>query len=300
MVTPLREADEDAAIAGVVAGAKKTGIVELLELPRPESGQPCPMCEGARHAEPMKGLEIVCLLSRGRGWVVASKPKRHCTGQVSRASIPPSFWGKERAHNANTEGCDGNLRRDSGTGCFMRRFAPRQGGGRERARRNNFVGADVVCLDCDGDQMSVARQNHVAASLQNGSVLVAGGHPGNNVPTSSAEIYSSATGTWTTVGSMGTPRRLFGACTLASGKVLVAGGNSGSGDVASAELFDPAANTWSATGSLRGRTRRLLDDVLFSDGRVLVAGGSNSSGILEQRRRCGQPHLSARGAAPAR
>ena len=36
-----------------------------------------------------------------------------------------------------------------------------------------------------------------------------------------------ATSTWTTVGSMGTARRLFGACTLASGKVLVAGGNAG-------------------------------------------------------------------------
>ena len=32
--------------------------------------------------------------------------------------------------------------------------------------------------------MNVARQNHVAALLANGSVLVAGGHPGNNIPTS--------------------------------------------------------------------------------------------------------------------
>lgn len=127
--------------------------------------------------------------------------------------------------------------------------------------------------------MNVVRQNHVAALLQTGSVLVAGGHPGNNVPTNTAEVYSPATGTWTAVGSMGTARRLFGACTLASGKVLVAGGNAGSGDVASAELFDPTTNTWSATGSLSA-AREDFSMTCLSDGRVLVAGGSGPSGLL--------------------
>jgi hypothetical protein len=127
--------------------------------------------------------------------------------------------------------------------------------------------------------MSVARQNHVAALLQNGSVLVAGGHPGNNVPTSSAEVYSPATGTWTTVGSMGTARRLFGACTLANGEVLVVGGNAGAGDVTSAELFNPATSTWSATGSLAA-AREDFSMTCLPDGRVLVAGGSGPSGLL--------------------
>ena len=127
--------------------------------------------------------------------------------------------------------------------------------------------------------MSTARQNHVAALLQNGSVLVAGGHPGNNVPTSSAEVFNPATGAWTTVGSMGSARRLFGACTLSIGKVLVAGGNAGAGDVTSAELFDPSTSTWSATGSLAA-AREDFSMTCLSDGRVLVAGGSGPSGVL--------------------
>ncbi len=127
--------------------------------------------------------------------------------------------------------------------------------------------------------MNVARQNHVAALLRNGSVLVAGGHPGNNTPTSSAEVFSPATGAWTVVGSMGTARRLFGACTLPSGKVLVAGGNAGAGDVVSAELFDPTTNTWSATGSLAA-AREDFSMTCLTDGRVLVAGGSGPSGLL--------------------
>jgi hypothetical protein len=49
--------------------------------------------------------------------------------------------------------------------------------------------------------MHVARQNQVASLLQNGSVLVAGGHPGNNISTATAEIYSPSTRTWTSVGS---------------------------------------------------------------------------------------------------
>lgn len=127
--------------------------------------------------------------------------------------------------------------------------------------------------------MSGARQNHVAALLNNGSVLVAGGHTGNNVPIASAEVFSPATGAWTTVGSMGTARRLFGTCTLSSGKVLVAGGNAGVGDVASAELFDPSTGTWSTTGSMAA-AREDFSTTCLSDGRVLVAGGSGPSGLL--------------------
>ena len=127
--------------------------------------------------------------------------------------------------------------------------------------------------------MKNARQNHVAALLPNGSVLVAGGHPGNNTPTSTAEVFSPATGTWTAVGSMSTARRLFGACTLPSGKVLVAGGNAGAGDVVTAELFNPSTGTWAATGSLAS-AREDFSMTCLADGRVLVAGGSGPNGLL--------------------
>src|SRR6202012_1947306 len=103
------------------------------------------------------------------------------------------------------------------------------------------------------------------------------GHPGNNVPMASAEVFSPATGAWKTVGSMGTARRLFGACTLASGNALVAGGNAGAGHVASAELFDPWTNAWPPTGSLSA-AREDFSMTCLSDGRVLVAGGAGASG----------------------
>ena len=116
--------------------------------------------------------------------------------------------------------------------------------------------------------MNVARQNHVAALLRTGSVLVAGGHPGNNTPTSSAEVFSPATGAWTVVGSMGTARRLFGACTLPSGKVLVAGGNAGAGDVATAELFESHDKYLGGHGQPCIRPRGLLDDLLVRRSRA--------------------------------
>lgn len=70
----LREATLDEAIAALVVGAKKTGIVDLLSLvpERPEDGSRCPRCEGERWDKPLRehGMEIICGLCRGRGWVV--------------------------------------------------------------------------------------------------------------------------------------------------------------------------------------------------------------------------------------
>jgi hypothetical protein len=73
----LREATEDEAISALVVGAQKTGIGGLLELipSRPTDGSTCPMCFGSRRAEPVPGASLpkmICLLCRGRGWVVQS------------------------------------------------------------------------------------------------------------------------------------------------------------------------------------------------------------------------------------
>ncbi len=69
----LREAMLDDAIAALVVGAKKTGIADLLSLvpPCPDDGSRCPRCEGERWDKPLRehGLEIICGLCRGRGWM---------------------------------------------------------------------------------------------------------------------------------------------------------------------------------------------------------------------------------------
>jgi hypothetical protein len=130
--------------------------------------------------------------------------------------------------------------------------------------------------------MTVARQNHVAVLLPNGSVLVAGGNvAGSGSPTASAELYVPgadirisglpAMNGWTSVASMNVARDNFAACLLATGLVLVAGGEG----LSSAELFNPTANTWTMTGSM-AVARQGHQMTCLPDGRALVTGGAPS------------------------
>ena len=86
--------------------------------------------------------------------------------------------------------------------------------------------------------MTTARVLHTATLLPSGRVLVAGGYKSPNL-LSSAETYNPATGSWSTVASMDSPRSLHTATLLPSGRVLVAGGGLVSTFIASAELYEP-------------------------------------------------------------
>src|SRR5262245_59721603 len=87
--------------------------------------------------------------------------------------------------------------------------------------------------------LAFARSEHTATLLQSGSVLVAGGGGG-----STTELYTPATGTWTTTGSLITGRVDHTATLLTDGRVLVAGGNGDHGPLASAEIYDPVTGIW--------------------------------------------------------
>ena len=68
----IEEATENDAIIGLVGGARKTGIAELLDLiPRaPSVGFPCPDCDGSRQdtLAATAGMNVICATCSGRGW----------------------------------------------------------------------------------------------------------------------------------------------------------------------------------------------------------------------------------------
>jgi N-acetylneuraminic acid mutarotase len=151
------------------------------------------------------------------------------------------------------------------------------------------LGAAQIWTQTTG-RMTGPRAYHTATGLQNGKVLVAGGHYGVPYVTyngwnylASAELYDPATDSWSSTGSMAVNRGAGHTATLLStGKVLVAGGYScqpnGPCDVlSSAELYDPATGTWSPTGPLATKRFNHTATVL-STGKVLVLGGAYYNG----------------------
>jgi hypothetical protein len=73
--------------------------------------------------------------------------------------------------------------------------------------------------------MSVARDQHTATLLEDGTVLIAGGWKDTTTgATSSAEIYKPSGGTFSTVSPMNSGRYGHTATALPNRKVLLAGG----------------------------------------------------------------------------
>jgi N-acetylneuraminic acid mutarotase len=127
-----------------------------------------------------------------------------------------------------------------------------------------------------------ARYAHTATVLADGRVLAAGGFGGatstlqsGGAALASAEIYDSATGTWSATGSMTTARMKHTATLLSSGRVLVVGGR-GNTTTPTAEVFDPTSGTWTAVASM-STARESHSAVMLPDGTVLIVGGLNDT-----------------------
>jgi len=133
--------------------------------------------------------------------------------------------------------------------------------------------------------MATARSTHTATLLPDGSVLVAGGCCGPIDPTTQripglplAEVFTPATETWHTVGSMATPRYWHTATLLSDGSVLAVGGvpfhiTSSLPTTASAERFVPQTGQWQAVASM-ATMRAQHSATLLPDGSVLITGGN--------------------------
>jgi hypothetical protein len=114
-----------------------------------------------------------------------------------------------------------------------------------------------------------------ATLLRNGTVLLveSGDYDVSPVYRDLAEIYDPATGTFTTVGSLGESHEFSAAVGLADGTVLITGGEPiGTSPSPGSDLYLPATGTFvSASNMTTGRY--LHTATLLPDGTVLIAGG---------------------------
>jgi len=127
-----------------------------------------------------------------------------------------------------------------------------------------------------------------AVLLNNGNVLHAGGYfcdgSGNCSSLSSAEIFSPATGSFTSAGNMTVARSGQTMTLLGNGTVLIAGGETctsatSCSALSSAEIYDPIAGTFTSTSTSMSAARFGASAVALSSGLVLIAGGFDGTNM---------------------
>ncbi|MGH8093244.1 MAG: Kelch repeat-containing protein [Chthoniobacterales bacterium] len=137
--------------------------------------------------------------------------------------------------------------------------------------------------------LMLKRKRHTATLLPDGTVLATGGDylknqdGGNARETNTAEVYNSATGTFSSVQNMKVARADHTATLLPDSTVLIAGGVF---RPAVSELYHPTLGTFSSVGQLiqaRGRhVSILLSNPAWGSlvGQVLVIGGDVTGGAI--------------------
>ena len=125
--------------------------------------------------------------------------------------------------------------------------------------------------------LAQGRWSHSATILEDGRVLVTGGHGTSSNALTSAEVYDPSTNAWSSAGDMADKHPEGHTTTLLpNGKVLVIGGKK------APEVYDPSANSWSTTELLTDPRMRHTA-TLLDDGRVLVTGGRDMTKAGDQK-----------------
>lgn len=120
--------------------------------------------------------------------------------------------------------------------------------------------------------------------LASGRVVVAGGRDlswdGAQQSTARAAVsrFDPATGGWTQLAPLPTPRSAFTLVELSNGLLLAAGGRAGADAAPSrtADAYDPASTAWYRAPAL-GVARAGQGSAMLAGGAILVAGGGTSS-----------------------
>jgi hypothetical protein len=132
----------------------------------------------------------------------------------------------------------------------------------------------------EASPLSSPRARFSATVLDDGRILVAGGHNGTAKKSiDTCEVYDPYAGTWGPAHPMNEARGFFPAVKLDDGRVLVSGGFStpGSPDRNSTEVYDPVGDEWTIVGPMAFPRHNHIMGTL-PDGRVLAFGGANPDG----------------------
>ena len=137
--------------------------------------------------------------------------------------------------------------------------------------------------------MTTARESHTATLLNDGKVLIAGGHQGRRSAITiytSAEIYNPANGSFTAAGNLTVKRHKHDATRLADGRVLIVGGSDerdGDGAYRNAEVFNPTNGSFTSVKNNMNTARYKLQGtaILLKNGKVLIAGGANRAEVFD-------------------
>ncbi len=134
--------------------------------------------------------------------------------------------------------------------------------------------------------MNSVRASHVAALLQDGTVLLAGGSIGGATPTdlNSAEIYHPLTQTFTASATSMTAARVdLTGTLLTNGQVLLAGGYGSVGSsLQSADIYDPVGHSFTATPPM-AFAHAQHTATLLPNGQVAIIGGVDSTNIAASK-----------------